>query len=155
MERQLHRLLIRMSRHICNQSSLGDLGSCLLNPGGAHLHHSLPPSLWRELLASWKPDGSRPPLHTSGAPPSTIAEVPLIATARAGVYTVVLRQSLGVPTTTSTKFVYAEFGKLPLKHSELQSSLQYLSRLQQMDDNRLCKVAFQADMQLGLQWYSA
>ena len=93
MERQLHRLLIRMSRHICNQSSLGDLGSCLLNPGGAHLHHSLPPSLWRELLASWKPDGGRPPLHTSGAPPSTIAEVPLIATARAGVYTVVAPKS--------------------------------------------------------------
>ena len=38
-----------------------------------------------------------------------------------------LRQFLGVPTTTSTKFVYAEFGKLPLKHSWLQSSFTYLA----------------------------
>ena len=30
----------------------------------------------------------------------------------------------------------------------------YLSRLQHMDDSRLCKVAFQADVQLGLQWFS-
>ena len=70
------------------------------------------------------------------------------------VYTQFLRQILGVPTTTPTKFVYAEFGKLPLKHSWLQQSLKYLSRLQQMDENRLCKMAFKADMKLGLQWLS-
>ena len=70
------------------------------------------------------------------------------------VYTQFLRQILGVPPTTPTKFVYAELGKLPLKHSWLQQSLKYLARLQQMDEGRLCKVAFQADMQTGLQWLS-
>ena len=70
------------------------------------------------------------------------------------VYTQFLRQILGVPTTTPTKFVYAEFGKLPLKHSWLQQGLKYLCRMQQMDDSRLCKVAFRADVQLGLQWFS-
>lgn len=64
------------------------------------------------------------------------------------VHTQILRQILGVPATTPTKFVYAEFGKLPLKHtvSWLQQGLKYLSCLSHMDDSRLCKVAFQADM---------
>ena len=70
------------------------------------------------------------------------------------VHTQFLRQILGVPIANPTKFVYAEFGQLPLKHSWLQQGLKYLSRLQQMDDSRLCKVAFQADLHLGLQWFS-
>ena len=70
------------------------------------------------------------------------------------VYTQFLRQLIGVPTNTATKLVYAECGKLPLKHSWLQQSLKYLARMQQMDNTRLCKVAFQTDMQLGLKWYS-
>lgn len=69
------------------------------------------------------------------------------------VYTRFLRQLLGVPTQTPSKFLYAEFGKLPLEHSWLQQGLRYLSRLQQMDDQRLCKIAFQADVQSS-GWFS-
>ena len=64
-----------------------------------------------------------------------------------------LRQLLGVPISTSTKFILAEFGRLPLKHSWLQNSLKYLSRLQKMDEGRLCKLAFSADMQNGKGWF--
>lgn len=69
------------------------------------------------------------------------------------VHTQFLRQLLGVPISTPNKFILAEFGRLPLKHSWLQQSLKYLSRLQQMDEGRLCKVAFSADTQLGLGWF--
>ena len=69
------------------------------------------------------------------------------------VQTQFLRQLLGVPVSTSTKFILAEFGKLPLKHSWLQQSLKYLSRLQKLDETRLCKVAFLADVQKGLGWF--
>ena len=70
------------------------------------------------------------------------------------VYIQFLRQLLGVPSRTSSKLVYAEFGTLPLKHGWLQQCLRYLSRLQQMSEHRLCKVAFQADMRLGLGWFA-
>ena len=70
------------------------------------------------------------------------------------VYIQFLRQLLGVPPRTSSKLVYAEFGKLPLKHSWLQQCLRYFSRLQQMNEHRLCKVAFRADMRLGLGWFA-
>ena len=70
------------------------------------------------------------------------------------VHTQFLRQLLGVPTNTATKLIYAECGKLPLKHSWLQQSLKYLARMQRLDDSRLCKIAFQADMQLGLRWFA-
>ena len=68
------------------------------------------------------------------------------------VYIQFLRQLLGVPTTTPSKLVYAEFGTLPLKHCWLQQCLRYLSRLQQMNEHRLCKVAFEADRLRGLGW---
>ena len=73
------------------------------------------------------------------------------------VYTHFLRQFLSVPTTIATKFAYAEFSKLLLKHAWpclLQASLKYLARLQKMDEQRLCKIALLADMQLGLRWLS-
>ena len=68
------------------------------------------------------------------------------------VHTQFLRQLLGVPISTPTKFVYAEFGKLPLSHSWLQQSVRYLSRLVKMDEHRLCKIALQADAQLGFRY---
>ena len=50
----------------------------------------------------------------------------------------------------------------PLKLERMQYScirhmyaaLQYFSRLQEMKDHRLCNVAFQADMRLGLGWFA-
>ena len=69
------------------------------------------------------------------------------------VHTQFLRQLLGVPVSTSSKFILAEFGRLPLQHSWLQQSLKYLSRFQQMDESRLCKVAFLTDVQKGLGWF--
>lgn len=65
-----------------------------------------------------------------------------------------LKSLLGVPQTTSSKLVYAEFGRLPVQHIWLRQSLKYLDRLMQLDDGRLCKSAFLVDIQHGLGWYS-
>ena len=64
-----------------------------------------------------------------------------------------LKMLLGVPQNTSSKLVYAEFGRLPLPHFWLQQSLKYLGRMLSLDDDRLCKVAFLADSQAQPGWY--
>ena len=69
-------------------------------------------------------------------------------------YTGFLKQLLGVPVTTSTRLVYAEFGRLPIRHFWLQQGLKYMNRLLKMDDTRLCKIAFLADRQGGLGWFA-
>ena len=70
------------------------------------------------------------------------------------VQTQFLRQILGVSTRTATKFILAEFGRLPLKHSWLQQCLKYLERFSKMSDDRLCKKVSLADQQLGLSWFA-
>ena len=64
-----------------------------------------------------------------------------------------LRQLLGVPVNCSSKLIHAEFGRLPLRHMWLKQSLAYLQRMKNLEGSRLCKVAFEADVQLGLGWY--
>ncbi len=64
------------------------------------------------------------------------------------------KRLLGVPASTSSRLVYAEFGRLPLSHVWLQQCLKYLKRFHDMEDGKLCKVAFMADRQNGLGWYS-
>ena len=70
------------------------------------------------------------------------------------VQTQFLRQLLGTSPKAATKFVLAEFGRLPLKHSWLQQCLKYLERFSKMSDDRLVKKVFLADQQLGLSWFS-
>ena len=55
-----------------------------------------------------------------------------------------LKSLLGVPQTTTSKFVYAELARAPLKHFCWQQCIKYLHRLHLMDDNRLLKKAFVA-----------
>ena len=64
-----------------------------------------------------------------------------------------LKMLLGVPQNTSSKLVHAEFGRLPLKHCWLQQCIKYLKRFLSLDDNRLCKTAFSADVQSAAGWY--
>ena len=64
-----------------------------------------------------------------------------------------LKMLLGVPQNTSSKLVHAEFGRLPLKHCWLQQCIKYLKRFLSLDDNRLCKTAFLADVQSAAGWY--
>ena len=68
-------------------------------------------------------------------------------------HTCFLRQLLGVPSNTSSKMLYAEFGRLPLQCSWLKQFLFYLQRLQNMDTGTLCREAFDTDVQKGLGWY--
>jgi hypothetical protein len=70
------------------------------------------------------------------------------------VQTQFLRQLLGASPKAATKFVRAEFGRLPLKFSWLQQCLKYLQRFSKMSDHRLVKKVFLADQQLGLGWFS-
>ncbi len=63
-----------------------------------------------------------------------------------------LKMLLGVPPNTSDRLVYAEFGRLPLRHTWAQQSLKYLDRVMRMDEGRLCKAAFLADTEHGLGW---
>ncbi len=85
-------------------------------------------------------------LHdTSGTKPTTV-------TTRMGAHTVLAPNSSGAkyrPQQTCLCRIWHDSAE-----TKLQQSLKYLSRLQQMDESRLCKVAFQADLQLGLQWFS-
>ena len=64
-----------------------------------------------------------------------------------------LRQMLGVTTSTSTKLIYAEFGRLPLQNMWLQQCISYLERLKGLDEGRLYRAAFDADVAHGLGWY--
>ena len=53
-----------------------------------------------------------------------------------------LKGLLGVPVNTTSKIVYAEFARAPLKHFCWKQCMKYLERLHAMDDNRLTKIAF-------------
>ena len=64
-----------------------------------------------------------------------------------------LKMLLGVPENTSSKLVYAEFGRLPLQYSWLQQCLKYLGRMDSLGNDRLCKAAFVEDGLKGLGWY--
>ena len=66
----------------------------------------------------------------------------------------ILERLLGVPAKTSSKMLYAEFGRLPLRCMWLQQSMAYLGRLMQMDGQRLCKAAFEVDRRRGLGWHA-
>ena len=63
-----------------------------------------------------------------------------------------LKKLLGVHSNASSKLTYAEFGRLPLSHQWLQQSLKYMHRMFELEDQRLCKIAFQADWLKGLGW---
>ena len=63
-----------------------------------------------------------------------------------------LKRLLGVHNGASSKLTYAEFGRLPLRHQWLQQSVKYMHRMLNMEDHRLCKVAFMADREKGLGW---
>ena len=60
------------------------------------------------------------------------------------VHTGFLKTLLGVPVSTPSKLVYAEFARAPLKHYCWQQCMRYLERLHAMDNSRLCKTAFLA-----------
>ena len=64
-----------------------------------------------------------------------------------------LRGLLGVPKSTCLKMLYAEFGRLPLQHFWWQQCTNYIQRLHDMDDSRLCKLAFLAECRSGLGWW--
>ena len=64
-----------------------------------------------------------------------------------------LRQLLGLPTRTSSKLIYAEFGRLPVHSMWLQQSLSYLQHLQNLGQHRLCRAVYDADVAQGLGWY--
>ena len=63
-----------------------------------------------------------------------------------------LRRLLGVPISTTKKMIHAEFGRLPLKHFWWSQSVRYIQRMHELDDNRLCKVAFVAECRRGGAW---
>ena len=63
-----------------------------------------------------------------------------------------LRRLLGVPVSTTKKLIYAEFGRLPLKHFWWAQSARYAQRMHELDESRLCKVAFVAECRRGGAW---
>lgn len=64
-----------------------------------------------------------------------------------------LRSLLGVQQNTSSKLVYAEFGRLSIRDSWLQQSLTYLQRMHRLGEQRLCKAAYTMDVKKGLGWH--
>ena len=62
------------------------------------------------------------------------------------------RMLLALPQQTSTKLLYAEWGRLPLSHSWVQQCLKYVDRMISLGDDRLCKLAFLRDKESGLGW---
>ena len=69
------------------------------------------------------------------------------------VHTSFLRQLLGVPTNTSSKMLYAEFGRLPLRCMWMKQCLFYLQRLSKLHSDCMITAALDADVQKGLGWY--
>ena len=63
-----------------------------------------------------------------------------------------LRSLLGLPENTTAKFVYAEFGRTPLKHFWWKQCMKYLQRLHSMEDTRLCKLALVAACSNNTSW---
>ena len=63
-----------------------------------------------------------------------------------------LKKLLGVPDQTTTKMVYAECGRMPLKHFWWKQCMKYLHRMHELEDTRLCKVAFLADYRNHTAW---
>ena len=64
-----------------------------------------------------------------------------------------LRRLLGVPVSTTKKLIYAEFGRLPLKHFWWKQTARYTQRMHELDDGRLCKTAFVAECRRGGAWF--
>ena len=53
-----------------------------------------------------------------------------------------LRSMLGLPSNVTSKLVYAEFARAPLKDHCWKQCMKYLERLHSMEDSRLCKLAY-------------
>ena len=63
-----------------------------------------------------------------------------------------LRRLLGVPANTCDKFLYAEFGRVPLQQFWWKQCCLYSSRLLKLDDKRPCKQAFLLQSRCNLAW---
>ena len=50
-----------------------------------------------------------------------------------------LKRLLGVPVNTPNKMVYAECGRIPLKHFWWKQSMNYMHRMHALEPSRLCK----------------